>query len=465
LKVFTKYSIITGAVASIFLLIIYFIGYETERTNFNQFILLYLAGFTLFYVLWLNRQQWNFKMFLAIAIIARLILLLAIPELSNDFFRFIWDGELMTKGINPYAHVPNELISQGPFYNDAYMRSLFHGMGELSQSNYSCYPVLNQLLFLVPTALFDSMEANVISLKVMLILADVGVIYIGRKILILLKKPVHYIWLYALNPFIILEFSGNLHFEGVMIFFMLLGIYFVMTERWIFGALFFAFAIQIKLIPILLIPFLFKKLRWRKSIGFTAMTTFVVIGMGAILINDAFLVNFMQSIKLYFGNFEFNASLYNLLEEYTFTTKGYSEIAIDGPFLSKIGIVLIMLLAIFRAVREDKQIFSGMMFALVIYYLFATTVHPWYISMILILSVFTNYKVGVIWSMLIMLSYFAYSNPAFSENMLFITIEYLCILVVLVFEIWRNTSKQDIGLQFKSFFSEKDVDRNTISDK
>jgi hypothetical protein len=124
-----------------------------------------------------------------------------------------------------------------------------------------------------------------------------------------------------------------------------------------------------------------------------------------------------------------------------------------------------MLLAIFRAVREDKQIFSGMMFALVIYYLFATTVHPWYISMILILSVFTNYKVGVIWSMLIMLSYFAYSNPAFSENMLFITIEYLCILVVLVFEIWRNTSKQDIGLQFKSFFSEKDVDRNTISDK
>ncbi|MEO9532133.1 MAG: glycosyltransferase family 87 protein [Crocinitomicaceae bacterium] len=402
---------------------------------------------------------------MAIAIIARLILLMAVPELSNDFYRFIWDGELMTKGINPYAHVPNDLISQGPFYNDFYMRTLFHGMGELSQSNYSCYPVLNQLLFLLPTSLFDSIQANVISLKVIMILADVGVIFIGRKILILLKKPAHLIWLYALNPFVILEFSGNLHFEGVMIFFILLSIYLIMTERWMFAALFFGFAIQIKLIPILLIPFLYKRLKWRKSLGFTAMTTFVVVGMSALLINEAFLGNFMQSINLYFNNFEFNASLYNLLEEYTFSTKGYSEIAVDGPFLSKIGTVCILCLAIFRAVKNDQQVFSGMMFALLIYYLFATTVHPWYISLILIFSIFTNYKLGLVWSIVVMLSYFAYSNPNFEENMLFITIEYLCVLIVAVFEIWKNTSRENIGLQFKSFFSETDVDRSTISDK
>lgn len=404
-------------------------------------------------------------MFLAIALIARLILLFAVPELSNDFFRFIWDGELITRGINPYAHIPNDLISQGPFYNDAYMRSLYHGMGELSQSNFSCYPVLNQFLFVIPAKMFDSIESNVISLKVIMILADIGIIYIGRKILILLKKPVHYIWLYALNPFIILEFSGNLHFEGVMIFFMLLGIYYVMTDKWILAALFFGFAIQIKLIPIMLIPFLYKKLRWRKSIGFTAMTTFVVVGLGALLINQSFLDNFMQSINLYFGNFEFNASLYNLLEEYTLTTKGYTEIAKDGPFLSKIATVLIILLAAFRSFKEDKQLFSGMMFALLIYYLFATTVHPWYISLILIFSVFTQYKFGLIWSIMVMLSYFAYSNPTFTENLLFITIEYLCVLLVAGFEIWRYTSKENFGLQLKTFFSETDVDRNTIPDK
>ena len=271
----------------IFTVLIYFISYETPRTSFNQFILLYMASFAIFYMIWLNRQQWSFRSFLILAILVRLILLFAVPELSNDFYRFIWDGELINMGVNPYAHTPNELISQGPIYSEIYMRMLYHGMGDLSASNYSCYPVINQLFFFIPTYFFDSIGANVICFKIIMILADIGIIIIGRKILLLLKRPVHYIWLFALNPFIILEFTGNLHFEGVMIFFILLGIYYVMTEKWLFAAVFFGLAIHVKLIPIMLIPFLFKRLKIVPAIGFTALTGVVVIALGLVMLNDA----------------------------------------------------------------------------------------------------------------------------------------------------------------------------------
>lgn len=452
-SIFTGKSIVALLMSLAFLALIYFIGFRTPRTSFNQFILLYIAAFALFYMIWLNRQAWDFKMFLAIAIIARLILLFSVPELSNDFYRFIWDGELITRGVNPYAHLPNELISQGPFYTDQYMRLLYHGMGELSQEHYTCYPVFNQLLFYVPAAVFDSVQMNVIGLKLIVILADIGAIYIGRKLLQYLKLSEHQIWLYALNPFIILEFAGNVHFEGVMIFFLLLGIYYLLLDKFIFGGLFFGLAIHIKLIPIMLIPFVFKKLKWKRSIGFVATTALVVLLLGQLMLNPKFMENFMVSIDLYTKNFEFNASIFYLFRSYSFSTVGYDEIALYGPLLSKIAAVGIFLLAFLKGIKEDRAIFTGMMFALVIYYALATTVHPWYISMILILSIFTQYKFGLVWSLLIMLSYSAYGNDTFNENLLFITIEYSLLYLIMIYEIFRLTSRKDFALQIKSFFS------------
>ena len=69
--------------------------------------------------------------------------------------------------------------------------------------------------------------------------------------MVLLKKEEHLIWLYALNPFIILEFSGNVHFEGVMIFFILLALYYLLKNQWIASAAFLGVAVQVKLIPLI----------------------------------------------------------------------------------------------------------------------------------------------------------------------------------------------------------------------
>jgi alpha-1,6-mannosyltransferase len=427
-------------------------GYFTQREQFVLFIAEYLGAFLVFYLLWKNLPQNKTTLLFVLAFAFRFVLFYATPELSNDFYRFLWDGELLMKGINPFAHTPNELISQLGFIDQANMRNLFHGMGELSQGHYSCYPVLNQLLFFIPALLTDDISLAIMILKGIIILADLGVIWVAIKIAKLLEVNIHNVWLYALNPFIILEFSGNLHFEGVMIFFLLLAIYFVLSYQWIYAGLFLGLAIQIKLIPFMLLPFFYKKLGFVRALGFTAMTLFTVLLIGGLMLNNTYLNNMLLSINEYFIRFEFNASIFYIVRAIGFAVNDYDPILTAGPILSKIAAILILFLAIFKAVRNDLDMVKGMLFAFVIYYAFATTVHPWYISLVLILSIFTTYKFGIVWSIVIMLSYYAYSNPIHQEHPVFIIAEYFMVYAVLIYEVYQSWSKGLIAVQYKEFF-------------
>jgi len=79
-----------------------------------------------------------------------------------------------------------------------------------------------------------------------------------------------------------------------------------------------------------------------------------------------------------------------------------------------------------------------MLFALTFYYFTATTVHPWYVTTLLILSVFTNYKFPLVWSFAIILSYLAYLNTNNTENLWIIGLEYAIVYSVFIWEVFIN---------------------------
>ena len=85
--------------------------------------------------------------------------------------------------------------------------------------------------------------------------------------------------------------------------------------------------------------------------------------------------------------------------------------------------------------------FKNALFGLLIYFLVSTTIHPWYVLNLLFLSLFTKYKFILIWTFTIVLSYFAYSQKSFQENMLLIFLEYATFLGFLGYEIYRMKKK------------------------
>lgn len=120
-------------------------AYLLERIEFGQLLFLWLALFGSFYLL-LKNKNIPTSTLVGLVVLFRLVFLLAIPNLSQDFYRFIWDGRMILEGFNPYLSLPETIIRQGTelIYEG---RALYNGMGEMNGSHYTNYPPYKSTLF------------------------------------------------------------------------------------------------------------------------------------------------------------------------------------------------------------------------------------------------------------------------------------------------------------------------------
>ena len=420
-------------------------AYDLVRTDYVKLITLYTALFLLFYkLIQLNKN--NFKFLAYLAFIFRAVFILAIPNLSQDFYRFIWDGRMILEGFNPYLYTPESFLIQSEL-PIAEAEELYAGMGTLNGSHFTNYPPLNQLCFVI-AGLFagKSILGSAIVLRLLIIAADFGTLYFGKKLLEKLKLPTYNIFWYILNPFIIIELTGNLHFEGVMIFFLVWSLYLLHIHKWKQAAIVLACSVSVKLIPLIFLPLFFQKLSWKKSILFYSLVCGTTLLLFLPFYTPEFVSNYAQTVALWFQNFEFNASIYYLVREVGYWFRGYNEIAIIGKIIPVAVVFFVLFMAFFKKNKSTTQLITNMLLVLSFYYFTTTTVHPWYISTLLILSVFTNYKFPLVWSFAIILSYLAYlniDNADKSENLWIIAIEYIIVFSVFLYELLKRKTLEN----------------------
>jgi len=419
-------------------------AYNLVRTDFVKLFMLFGAIFYLTYKI-IQFEKWNFKFLLIVGILFRLVFLIAEPNLSQDFYRFIWDGELIKNGINPYLYTPDQIMGQG-MVSFTSMNELHEGMSALNARHYSNYPPVNQVLFALASILGGgSVMGSMIAMRLTVIAADLGVLYFGRKLLQNLNKANHMAFWYFLNPLVIIELTGNLHFEGVMLFFFVWALYFISKNKWLWATPIYAISIMIKLMPILFLPIFLKYFGFKKSVVFY---TLVILGCAALLLpfySPVFIDNYAETVGLWFSNFEFNASMYNVVKKIAVTyyeAKPWELIDSYGSMLTKAIIVIVLLFTFLRKNQKLQSVITSMVFALACYYFLSSTVHPWYVVFLLGFAIFTDYRFPLVWSCTIILSYYAYSNPDYKENLWLLAVEYILVIGFFIYEMIGSRPKK-----------------------
>ncbi|WP_298530716.1 mannosyltransferase [uncultured Algibacter sp.] len=434
-------------------LILYWLfAYHLIRTDYIMLVSLYVGLFILFYQIFKHLRN-NFKALTYLAFGFRAIFILAIPNLSQDFYRFIWDGRMIFEGFNPYLYTVESFISQGKYPVDEAL-ALRQGMGALNASHFTNYPPINQLCFFIAALISgQSILGSAIIMRLLIIAADFGTLHFGKKLLEKLNISIYNIFWYILNPFIIIELTGNLHFEGVMIFFLVWSLYLLHISKWAWTGVILALSISVKLIPLIFLPLFYQCFikannnrngvstthNFARLIGFYTIVITTTILLFSPFYSSNFISNYSKTVALWFQNFEFNASLYYIARGIGYMFRGYNEIAIIGKITPIIVILFVLCLTFFRRNTTTEQLITAMLLVLSFYYFTTTTVHPWYIATLLILSVFTKYKFPLVWSFVIILSYLAYINlnkADKTENLWVIAIEYMIVYGVFIWELF-----------------------------
>jgi alpha-1,6-mannosyltransferase len=435
--------IITAIMASVSGYI--FLGYSATQSDFSEFILTHFLLFLLSF--FLIKYIRNPQSIIVTGMFLRIIFLFSTPALSDDVFRYIWDGHLMTNHINPYLHTPASIMAQD------FSADMVSSLNELypnlnSPEYYSVYPPVSQFVFSLAAKFgAGNLGLSIFFIRIITLAAELGTLLLLPVLLNNLKIPVNKMGFYAFNPLVIYEISGNLHIEGLMIFFLLLGMIFYTASNYIKSALFMAVAVGIKLIPLIWVPFMMKHLVVKKQVTYFMIFTCSCLILFLPFILDSRFINMALGLNLYFQTFEFNASFYYGVRWITSYISGYNQIAVTGPLLAACSAILMIWYFIKAKITHPVTIPYLFIAVFTVYLLLATTVHPWYITPLVFLSVFTGYIFPVMWSVLVALSYSAYASNPVQESGWLIAIEY----AVLLLFIWMDLSGKNATFLRKRF--------------
>jgi hypothetical protein len=193
----------------------------------------------------------SMTLIIGFAILFRLLLLPQTPFLSNDIYRYLWDAEVLQRGINPYLYPP-EASELASLQDSAIYEKMSH------KHVRTVYPPLLQSLFWLGAKFAAMLALNPIhALKALWILIDLALIGVLAKVLAAYEIDSRWAMLYAWHPLAVIEIASNGHTDGVGAFCLLAALLMLKRERHVASAIFLAFGFLVKFVTALLVPFVF----------------------------------------------------------------------------------------------------------------------------------------------------------------------------------------------------------------
>lgn len=187
------------------------------------------------------------------AVLFRLSILFAPPYLSDDIYRYVWDGRVQAAGINPYRYVPADeqlkSLRDEEIYSKINRRDNAH----------TIYPPLAEAVFLVATRVSES----VTWMKAIMIGFEAIAIWAIAQLLAVCGLPRQRILIYAWHPLVIWEFAGSGHVDPIAIAFIALALLVRRKNAEIATGVALACVALAKVFPIVVLPGFYKRWNWK----------------------------------------------------------------------------------------------------------------------------------------------------------------------------------------------------------
>ena len=316
---------------------------------------------------------------LAFAFLFRLTLLWATPNLSDDIYRYVWDGRVQLAGINPYQHAP-DAPALADVRDDLYP-SINH------KEIRTVYPPVAQAFF----AAVCLIEADLLVMKVALVACEAAMLLALLKLLALRGLPRERLLLYAWNPLAVIEIAGSGHIDSLAVSLMMWALYLLLSGGKRASAAVLGAAVLSKLVPLLALPVLWRHMArntatWRSTWlapgGRIAMLWFaLVVAAGYAAYAGAGASNIADGLRVYLMKWRFNDGAFTLVYE-LLREPGtpWDDAALErARLLCALALAAVSVGALIRIGDPLRAAFIP----LAAHLLLSPTVHPWYLLWIL----------------------------------------------------------------------------------
>lgn len=396
---------------------------------------------------------------------------------DNDVWRYIWDGHVSAHGINPYLYAPSDThldaiageagdmdewpdealqTDEGEIIADVSSdetkliqasvenKDLTDGReiwGDIrSNINYAdvttIYPPLAQFVFWLSHELAPG---SLLMMKSLLVICElIGILFLAMT-LRRLDLPVTGVILYAWNPLMIKVFAGSGHADAILVAALCAMAFFIVSGWKTFGAAAFGLAILAKLSPVILLPFVVRRIGWLKSLIILAV---VFIGyLPFIGAGQNLFAGFLQFAQ----EWQFNAGTFTLIR---WLLESVSDNAADlARQLSGLLIVAVVAVAAWRDDLSNKAFVWSAALILGTAIILSPTVMPWYLSWVLPFAVMARQYVWIYFSALVLAAFHIMID--LNEHAFVLWIEYGLFFALVMGHGWLN--RRAFKFSFASF--------------
>ena len=316
---------------------------------------------------------------LGLAALWHLAFLLVPPGSDDDIHRYVWDGRVQRLGYSPYIVVPSDPAFAG-----------IHTPETRTLNNPdlpSPYPAGAELFFLAVTEIHES----VFALKVAFVLCEFAIVFVLLDIFSRSDQGAHWVLAYAWNPLLAVEVAGSGHIDIVGVLLLLVS-FAALGRRWrAVAAVAFGLAVAVKLLPIILLPLYWRRVRLRD-----AALAVIVVGLLYIpFLNHGRIP--IGSLDTYVQSFRFNDPVFAILERVA-TPQVVAGLAVLVGFLTAIWMRR-------KAPAWSPDAFAWPMAASL---LCAPVVYPWYLLWLLPFVRSASTLPIIIWTVSIIPTYYVW---------------------------------------------------------